>query len=63
MDPFNAIIDYEEGNLTDEGTVDLFQYLIDSELAWSLQGCYGRTAMDLILSGLCHRKEVEQWQP
>lgn len=48
------IIDYESGNLTDEDEViEFFQELIDSGLAWKLQGHYGRMAQDLIAKGLC----------
>lgn len=34
--------------------VSAFQYLIDTGLAWSLQGWFGRTARGLIESGECH---------
>lgn len=48
-----GIIAYEEGRLDEDRTVELFQKLIDTGLAWSLQGHYGRTATDLIQSGAC----------
>jgi hypothetical protein len=48
----NKIIAYENGELDDQGIIELFQSLIDSGLAWKLQGHYGRTAKDLINSGL-----------
>lgn len=51
-----AIIDYESGNLDENGIISLFQYLIDSGLAWTLQGHYGRTAQALIDEGICERK-------
>lgn len=48
------IIDYESGNLTDEDEViEFFQELIDSGLAWKLQGHYGRMAQALIAKGVC----------
>lgn len=49
-----AIIAYEDGDLSADETVALFQALIDSGLAWTLQGHYGRTARALIESGVCH---------
>jgi hypothetical protein len=55
MDQIAAIIAYEQGELDDDATVALFQDLIDTGLAWSLQGSYGRQAADLIQAGLCHQ--------
>lgn len=45
------IIAYESGDLDDEATIELFQRLVDSGLAWKLQGHYGRTAKRLIDAG------------
>lgn len=42
---------YEDGSLDHDGTVHLFQYLVDSGMAWQLQGSYGRTAMAMIKAG------------
>ena len=47
-----AIIAYEQRELDHEETVALFQKLVDTGLAWSLQGHYGRTAMALIRAGV-----------
>jgi len=47
------IISYENGALSEEETVEMFQSLIDSGLAWSLQGSYGRKAEQLIEAGHC----------
>lgn len=48
------LVAFEEGELEEQETIELFQHLIDNGLAWQLQGFYGRTAMDLINAGLCH---------
>lgn len=53
MDIAGQIIDFEMGNLSDEETISLFQHLIDTGLAWSLQGSYGRMAHALIEAGYC----------
>ena len=34
--------------------VEAWQYLIDSGLAWKLQGWFGRNAQSLIEAGHCH---------
>ena len=39
-----AITDYENGDLTDEEIVELFQHLVDTGVVWTLQGSYGRMA-------------------
>ena len=52
-DVTTRIIEFEEGTLEEDEVVELFQDLIDSGLAWQLQGFYGRTAASLIENGLC----------
>jgi len=47
------VMAYEDGELDFESTVEGFQHLIDTGLAWQLQGSYGRTAMSLIEAGEC----------
>ena len=56
MNQIDKIIAYEQGELGETETVELFQELIDNGMAWKLQGHYGRTAMYLIENGLCERK-------
>jgi hypothetical protein len=47
------LIAFEEGELEEQETINLFQHLIDTGMVWKLQGFYGRTAADLIDAGLC----------
>lgn len=54
FDLVGFVIAYEGGELDEEEFVEGFQHLIDSGLAWTLQGHYGRTAAALIEAGLCH---------
>lgn len=58
---FDHIIAYESGELTREETIELFQHLVDSGMAWRLQGSYGRRAADFIFAGDVHlpRKDNE----
>jgi len=53
MNVTERITSYEMGELDANETVQLFQELIDSGLAWNLQGHYGRTAYALIEAELC----------
>lgn len=55
-DDIEAMMAWEGGTLSDEDTVTLFQRLIDSGLAWKLQGMYGQQASELIEFGVCHVK-------
>lgn len=58
FDSLGFIMDYEGGeDLSQTQLIEGFQHLIDTGLAWSLQGHYGRTAMALIEQGFCHRKQ------
>jgi hypothetical protein len=54
MTEIESILAFEEGELSERETVELFQRLVDSGLAWSLQGSYGRIATALIDQGLIH---------
>jgi len=50
-DLVDKIIAWESGELSDKDTVRFFAELVKSGQAWSLQGTYGRTAMNLIERG------------
>ena len=52
----NFTMDFEAGELSEEELIKGFQYLIDTKLAWQLQGIYGRTARTLIETGACHKR-------
>jgi hypothetical protein len=45
------IIAYESGELEQDEMITLFQHLVDTGLAWQLQGSYGRTAAALLANG------------
>jgi hypothetical protein len=38
--------------------IEAWQHLIDTGLCWSLQGWFGRTAMQLIAQGVCEPRRV-----
>ncbi|MFE5663370.1 hypothetical protein ACFQ7W_05450 [Streptomyces niveus] len=49
------LMSYEAGELDARGTLELFGTLIESGMAWTLQGSYGRTADELIHAGYLTR--------
>ena len=59
LDLTDRIIAYESGDLDDDQAVELFQELVDSGLAWQLQGHYGRTARALIDEGFVSLKDKD----
>jgi len=52
MDTVGKMMAFESGQMTEEEIIEFFQELIDSGMAWSLQGTYGRMAQALIDQGL-----------
>ena len=56
MDNFTATMIAEgvEPAESEEQYIEAWQHLIDTGLAWSLQGFFGRTASDLIEQGVCY---------
>ena len=56
MDNYTAAM-IAEGVIEPESEEQLneaWQHLIDTGLAWRLQGWFGRSARDLIEQGICH---------
>jgi hypothetical protein len=43
---------------TEEEVLEAWQYLVDTGLAWQLQGWFGRTASDLIDAGIINQPQI-----
>ena len=56
MPNVQKIMDYEEGLLSEDEIITMFQEMIDDGSVWGLQGSYGRMAQALIENGYCHNK-------
>ncbi len=56
-DMVTLMMDFENGDLDDQQTIELFQQLIDSGTVWHLQGFYGQMASELIRNGYCQLSE------
>lgn len=46
----------EGADATEQEQLAAWQYLVDQNLCWSLQGWFGRTAQDLINQGLIRER-------
>ena len=51
-DTLDLMMAWEDGTLSDEDTLTLFQRLVNNGMAWRLQGVYGRTASAFLERGL-----------
>lgn len=60
MNNLDQIMAFENGELDYDETCELFQDLVNTGLAWSLQGSYGRTAMVMLEAGDIHAPERAQ---
>lgn len=51
MADIDKLMRYEDGDMDEQEVNELFQSLVNSGEAWTLQGHYGRTAQALINAG------------
>lgn len=65
MTPYQAVSIAEgfEPAESDEQVVVAWQYLVDSGLAWKLQGWFGRTASDMIEQGILRHTPARKRVP
>ena len=62
MNQFNAV-GIAEGFVeasSEEEVIEAWQYLVDTGLAWQLQGWFGRTANELIETGIINKGELNE---
>lgn len=62
MNQFNAV-GIAEGFVeasSEEEIIEAWQYLVDTGLAWQLQGWFGRTANELIENGIINKGELNE---
>ena len=52
IDCLDMMIRYEQGDLSHPEMITLFRHLINTGMAWTLQGHYGRVAATLIENGI-----------
>ena len=51
MELLPMMIDWETGEISEEDEIILFQELVNTGMAWNLQGAYGRNAEWLLKNG------------
>ena len=59
QDVVSKINHYESGDMSECETIQFFQELVDTGMAWVLQGHYGRVASSFIEEGLVTPPEKE----
>ena len=52
MNLAERVLLYETDQMSEQEMISLFQDLVDTGMAWKLQGHYGRTAMILLDAGV-----------
>ena len=59
MNIVDAILIIENDNANYDEYIAAGQFLIDTDMVWTLQGFYGRTAQNLIEAGHCKPRRTE----
>jgi hypothetical protein len=59
-DAIAIIEDINDGVYSEEKYLEAWQHLVDTGLAWQLQGWYGRRAHELIEGGLINRPDPNE---
>lgn len=57
FDLVDYMIQWENGELDEADTIKLFQFLVDTGMVWTLQGMYGRKAIQLIRQNLIQARD------
>lgn len=58
MPSVEEFIDWENGDMSEENEIEFFQKLLDTGMAWTLQGMYGRRTMELLNEGYLIKRSV-----
>jgi len=52
------MIDWENGDMSEENEIEFFQKLLDTGMEWTLQGMYGRRTVELLNEGYLIKRSV-----
>lgn len=58
MPSVEEFIDWENGDMSEENEIEFFQKLLDTGMAWTLQGMYGRRTAELLNAGYLIKRSV-----
>jgi len=58
MPSVEEFIDWENGDMSEENEIKFFQKLLDTGMAWTLQGMYGRRTVELLNEGYLIKRSV-----